>query len=426
MQLGIDLTASTVRLAVTDGNEVRHTATLPHAATRLATLVAARVSLPAPLATKITGVRIAAAPEESDLRLAGIGLIRVAPPTMPALRPFASWPGAAGEALRARSALVDGGSDFVGNEARRADGAELRVVAERLTAAGADRLIVSAAGAPSAPWLEREAASEIAIAGTAPSGAWVTVAHASGGTGIREREHAAALNLGLADWGEDLARAATAAFPNWEVGFAHGLGGFGSGAELMRQPLGALHGVVRAAARGVRLVTGDDDFILALAHRGAMRLIGVTAGDVDRADVERRWGIAHNHLALDFVECDSSTPSDVHRAPEAQRMLSRRPGYPVIVVNSSGNGSSALEFATALGVTHGEITVSLERIARRPQGSKAGDDKAEALVEEAITRAILAGAAPELGLTRTTDVRPLAYVADPIDTVRVSVTGAPA
>ncbi|MFF8818563.1 hypothetical protein ACF07D_11270 [Leucobacter sp. NPDC015123] len=429
MQLGIDLTASTVRLAVADGEQLRFTAEVQPQVGLVETLAAARACLPPELDSAVTAVRIAIVPGKRDLQLTDVGVLRIAPRSMAALRPFAAWPGTAGASLRARSAEVPGGSDFVGNHKLPADPTQLCEAASGVVAAGASRLVVSAAGAPSAPWLERTAAGVLRT----ELGLHVEVAHELGGTGVREREHAAALNLGLTSWAEAVVADARRAFPDSDLGFAHGMGGFGSAAEFVRQPLGVFHGVVRAAVLGVSRVTGHTDFILVSARDDSTTLVGVTGGEPDRADVEQLWGVTHNHLALDSVELPLGAGADPATSPLGRRMLARRPGYPVVAIgDAAASGaepaglSGVLQWAIAFGATQGRVTVLIERVLRRGLGTHAAAEQTLALVEEAVTRATLAGAAPSPEPRSSADVRPLAYVSDPVDTVRVRVSGAPA
>lgn len=435
MRLGLESSAAGVRLAVVDGGEVAYTAEVPPQRDLRAGLAAARASLPRAIGAAVTEVRIAAVPGAEDLELGALGHVRIAAPTMPALAPFASWPASLVAELGGRVATVTGGSDFVGNSAAAAPEVQLRGAKERLLAAGATRLTVAAAGATSAPWIERQAASVLA-AGEVALATAVTPAHTIGGTGLREREHAAVLNAGLRGWAERVVSDARTVFPDLPIGFAHGLGGFGSPEELVRFPLGSVHGRVRAAALGVMRLRGVNDAVLAVLDPTRSVLVGLTSGVLDRADVERLWGITHNSLALDLVELGTSesgdqslatlAPGDLAATPELARVLARRPGYPVVAVGAVAAVHGAEPFAIALGAALGTVTVALERVVPRPPGGEpAASHGATGLIEEAKTRAILAGADPLRLGEATVDRRPLAYVADRVDTVRVRVNGAP-
>ena len=427
MQLGLDIGATAVRLAVIDRGEPIHTAEIAAVGTLSEQLATVRAQLPRAHRERLNGLRLAVSPTLADLDLSGVGHLRIAPPTMPALRPFAAWPPELLAALGHRSVEVSGGSDYVGSNIVGAAQEQLKAARAHLVRAGATRLVVSAAGAPSAPALEREAARVLAPTPDLP----VTLAHTIGGTGLREREHAAVLNAGLVSWAERVVSETRAVFPDVRFGFAHGLGGYGSADELVRHPLGALHGRIAAAALGVMSLTGSADFLLGVAEPGRVRLVGVTGGSLDRADVEALWGITHNSLALDLVELAAASPAELAAAPELARMLSRRPDYPVVVAGPcaadtrvSDGDIVSTPFAPAVGAALGRVTVALERVVTRGTAVPAAEH-AEALVEEATTRAILAGADPARIDVEVIDSRPISYVAEPVDTVRVRVSGDP-
>lgn len=433
MQLGLDVGATTVRLAVVDGGELIRTAEITAGRDLRETLAAVRAELSG--AHRLQEVRLAVVPTLAELDLSGVGHVRIAPATMPALRPFAAWPSELRAGLANRLVEVSGGSDYVGSNIVRASASDLTAARAHLERAGATHLVVSAAGAPSAPLLEREAAAVLAPDADFP----VTLAHTVGGTGLREREHAAVLNAGLVGWAERVVSDTRAVFPDARLGFAHGLGGYGSAEELIRHPLGALHGRIAAAALGAMALTRSADFLLGVGESGGVRLVGVTGGVLDRADVEALWGTTHNSLALDLDEIRCSSRAELAVSPEIARMLARRPGYPVVVAGQIGEAASAqgestradggivsMPFALAYGSVLGRVTVALERVVPRPPGAPAAAaSQAEGLVEEATTRAILAGADPARIQAAVIDVRALAYVAEAVDTVRVRVSREP-
>lgn len=111
MQLGLDIGATAVRLAVIDRGEPIHTAEIAAVGTLSEQLATVRAQLPRAHRERLNGLRLAVSPTLADLDLSGVGHLRIAPPTMPALRPFAAWPPELRAALGHRSVEVSGGSD---------------------------------------------------------------------------------------------------------------------------------------------------------------------------------------------------------------------------------------------------------------------------------------------------------------------------
>ncbi len=425
MKLGLDVTEHRIRaVAVSDGS-TDWRCERPARGDLAVDLADVVSSLPTAVREELDEVRLAIAPREADLELERVGLIRVAPGTMPALGPLASWPDELRSGLAGRVAQLSGGTNFFGTASASPRREELFAEYDRLSRCGAERTVIAAAGALAAPDIERSVERMLRdVDGE------TILAHTMGGIGMRERESSAVVNAGLIPWAKRTALAAAAAFPGMSVAFAHGLGGYGSPAEFCRLPLGSVEARLRAAALGAERTRGSADLLLAVLEGGSVQLFGVTDGVPDRADVGTVWGVPHNHIAIDAVTVHpeagaASVESRYHDALAALRR--RRPGHEAVMVGDVESEKIDDRFAIALGAALGRVRVEVERVVSGgATGGAAGDDEAVvALGEEGRTRAVLAGADPRMSHVVSVEARSVAYVTDPVRTVRVTVTGDP-
>lgn len=421
MRIGVDITPDHLRAVVLDAGSVIWAEEIDRPCAPADGCRRLIRRLDPVLRAGLSGATVAIAPGRSDLRLERIGLIRISPPSAAALGPLSGWPVELAAGMTGRVRIVPGGATFLGTDAVHPDPDEIATAAGELADAGAEHIVIAASGALAVPEVERRA--QRAARRGAPS-ARVTLSHELGGLGLRERESSAVLEAGLGDWSKQLAGEIREAFAPLPVSFARGLGSRVDSAYFAAHPLGAIDARRRCAVEGSVLLADDGDLVVVFTDRDEVVVIGVSDFRIERQDVAEIWGVPYNHQPFE-AGVHPRANQKAWESDAAQAAL-RRPGHAVVVVGDGPpermmtNGAMAV----AVGAARADIVVETERIVTA--GPERMDAELAAIIEDARSRAVLAGAGPADELVIVVETAPISYVPEGTSSVRVTArsTGA--
>ncbi|WP_371778468.1 hypothetical protein [Streptosporangium subroseum] len=336
----------------------------------------------------------AVAVDLDGVRRAPVAVIRVASPCPPGLGPLVGWPEDSGVGT-----VVRGGHSLTGRPITELD---TDAVARFAAECGLTDFAVTATGSPILPHHEL-AVAEI-IADEVP-GARITLSYEFGRAGLRERENSAILNAALGPHAARIADRVAQDLPGASVFFARSGAGLVSAHYFRRYPLICYLGAFTCALRGGAALAGRDD--TAVQERGAVVRTGLVTGGMPRIG-DRRDMIVPLNVRLPLVV---SASEGVAVGPYARQA---GPGWQV---------PEQAELAVAYGAALARPTVDVERIVQA-RGRAELDRALDVARDEALTRAVSAGAAP--GSARVTDtiVNPLSYLPDGLFRVVVTAEGA--
>jgi hypothetical protein len=420
MRIGVDVTAARMRAAVVDADSVVWTGRVDRPRSLTSGCRELLGLLDERMRAALEGATIAVAPSAADLALEGVGLLRISPAAADALGPLKGWPTALAARVAERTRVLHGGSNFLGTESVTPGDSDVRLAVEELRAAGADRVVVAAAGALADPSVERRVARVIREA--APE-VPVTLAHLLGGMGLRERENSAVLEAALMPWAQGLAARLSESFGAIPVSVARGVGGRVLLDYFASHPFGAIDGRRRAAVEGAISLSGSDDLVVVFADEEEIVTVGVSGGRLGRPDVSHAWGVPHNHQPIEARTRSRSAGAAFSPDADAVDLLQHRPGHEVVVVGDARDRPvlDGGAFAVAIGAALAVVVVETERIVTA--ASDRLSSAIDAIVEETRSRAITAGADPALPGPVSIEAVPVSYVPDGTRSVRVRIGG---
>ncbi|MEU4090659.1 hydantoinase/oxoprolinase family protein [Streptomyces aureus] len=302
--------------------------------------------------------------------------------------------------------------------------------AHRASAAGVTALAVCAAGAPTAPGPELEAAA--IIAGILPD-AVLSLSYEIGSPGLRERENATILNAALGGWADDLVqdcqRALRSAGIDAPLLFARDSGGLVSADYFRRHPVIATSPATPCAARGAAARTGSDNAVVVDTGARSVRCLKVVDGEPARH--ERPCpGVLGVRVQLGAPDVSEVTPgADSELRAVLARLGDSLPGAPVI---HTGGPAEALRtaaapesrFDAARHAARADCRAELEHIVSAA-GRAELDQMLEAARGHALSLAIAAGAAPGTVRIKALTHAPVAYLPAGVHRVTVQATGEP-
>jgi N-methylhydantoinase A/oxoprolinase/acetone carboxylase beta subunit len=405
-------------------------------------------------------------------RLAPTAAVRLALPATASLPPFVDWPEALVDAVRGTGYLAHGGHEFDGRVIAPLDHDELKRHAADIAARGLRSVAISSVFAPVNSEFEVEAAAVLA-AELGPDVA-ISLSHEIGRIGLLERENATIINASLREladqivggleqavrghgitaplylsqndgtlMGVDFARrypvATFASGPTNSMRGAALLSGLGTCAVV---DIGGMPDVLSIGIGGGSLVRGDGDLVgpdsvgyelgrRALVFGGDTLTttdIAVAAGMAEVGDPSR---VAHLSPALIRRTLDTIA---VRVADVVERMRTSSAPLPVVAV---GGGSILLPeelegfgrivrpedfaVANAVGAAIAQVSGELDRVYSVSEGSRqqALDDARQ----EAVERAVAAGASPATVEIVDFDELPIPYLPGNAIRIRAKAVG---
>jgi hypothetical protein len=339
--------------------------------------------------------RVAAVAVDLDgVRRAPVAAIRVAGPCPPGLGPMVGWPEGSGVAT-----VVRGGHSLTGRPIAELD---TDAVARFAAECGLTDFAVTATGSPVLSHHEL-AVAEI-IADEVP-GARITLSYEFGRTGLRERENSAILNAALGPQAAVIADKVAGDLPGMSVFFARTGTGLVSAHYFRRYPMTCYMGAFTCALRGGAALAGLDE--TAVQERGAVVRTGLVTGGTPRIG-DRCDTLVPLSVRLPLIVPASEGIAVGHFAHQAG------PGWQV---------PEQAKLAVAYGATLARPTVEVERIVQA-RGRAELDRELDATRDEALTRAVSAGAAPGSARVVTTTVNPLSYLPDGLFRIELMAEGA--
>ena len=285
MRLGIDAgRATTVAVLVPSDGGIAAQATVRSAASLGGSLRAVLAALPRQALADVALVALTGDFPAHPADLTPAAVLRISAPAHAALAPVADWPADAALAVDSRIAVVSGGTSLTGHTLGRLDRAAVAEFARRVADQGVRDFAVAAAGAPTVPGPELEAAEIIT---EQVPGAAITLSHEIGRIGLRERESAAVLNAVLrgrtARLCDEGLRALNRAGLRVPLFVARNAGGLVSTEYLRRYPVIGTASAVASALRGGALLAGADRAVVIDAAAAETRCGAVRGGEVERA-----------------------------------------------------------------------------------------------------------------------------------------------
>ncbi|MGP8297174.1 hydantoinase/oxoprolinase family protein [Streptomyces inhibens] len=438
MRLGIDLGRATCVAALLDrdGRLAAHAVVDSTAGT--AESVRRVLAELGPLASAAESVALVTDLARRPHAVRRVALVRVASGSHPALAPLADWPAPARTAVDALTAVVAGGGTVTGGPAAPLDRSAVAAFARQARAADVSAFAVCAAGAPTHPGPELEAAA--VLADVVP-GATISLSHEIGSAGLRERENATAVNAALGDWAAHLAteaaRALRSAGLTAPLFFARDDGGLVSAEYFRCYPVIATVPTTACAARGAAAAAGVGRALVVDAGARSVRCLAVVDGEPERAVRPGPGPLAVPvHLGSpDIHEYDSrqAEPEDLARFVARQRERAADTeliytGGGAELIGAPGAGADlrtrcltdAARFAAAsmCRVEHEQFVV----VAGRAEF----EQRLAAVRDHALSRVVAAGAAPDTAHIESISHAPVAYLPAGVHRVTVRAAGRPA
>ncbi|MFE7156884.1 hydantoinase/oxoprolinase family protein [Streptomyces sp. NPDC057636] len=425
MRLGIDVGRATTVAVLTDAaGQVVGEALADSAPTTAVSLRRALARL-GPLPGTIRAVAVVCDLARRPLVPRRVAALRISPGHHPALGPFVGWPEKSRTAVAGPYQTVAGGSSVTGQPLAALDRTATADFAHRARAAGVMAFAVCAAGAPTAPGPELEAAG--IIAENVPD-ATLSLSYEIGSPGLRERENATVLNAALGGWADALVQECRQALRSAGIDapllFARDSGGLVSADYFRRHPVIAISPATPCAARGAVARTGSEHAVVVDAGVGSVRCLTVVDGEPVRH--ERPYpgalGVRVQLGAPDVTEVAEGAADDIHAA--VARLGELVPGAPVL--HTGGRAADVPEgrFDAARHAARADCRAEIEHIV-----SAAGRAELDHLLDDArghaLSLAIAAGAAPATVRVRTLTHAPVAYLPAGVHRVTVQATGEP-
>lgn len=412
-----------------------------------------------------------------------VAVLRIGGPLTHAVPPLVTWPAALRSTVEAGSLIVAGGCEFDGEPIASLDEAAIAAFALAI-ASEAEAIAITAVFSPVDPADELRAGAILrAELGEIP----VSMSHEIGSMGLLERENATVLNAALSGDATGTAAALRAAMRrhgmNAECYLAQNDGTLMALPYATRFPVLAIGSGPANSMRGGAHSSGVTDAIVADIGGSSTAVGRLVNGFPSESLIPYTVsGVVTNFRLPDLVEvaigggpvhdalcCGGSTPTLTDAAvlagraafgsrpvpghwskrlgrdlAEADRLLAEavdRVGMgaedlPLVVVGGGGRiapdripGIAEVirpphfEVANALGAAIAPVSGYAERIcAGRPDLLRAA---IEELTTDAFSRAIQAGADPDLVQVAGIEEVPLAYLRDPAVRIKVRATGAP-
>ncbi|MGW6204391.1 hydantoinase/oxoprolinase family protein [Streptomyces sp. NPDC055089] len=428
MRLGIDVGRATTAAVLTDatgqvvGEALADSA--PTTAVSLRRVLAGLGPLPGTVRAVAVVTDLARRPHVPRR----VAVLRLSPDCHPALGPFVGWPGPAREAVAGPFRTVAGGSSVTGRPLAALDGRAVADFARGARLAGVTAFAVCAAGAPTTPGPELEAAG--IIAEHVPDAA-LSLSYEIGSPGLRERENATVLNAALGDWADELAqdsrRALRAAGIDAPLLFARDSGGLVSAGYFRRHPVIATSPATPCAARGAAVRTGSERAVVVDASGGPVRCLTLVDGEPARH--ERPYpgalGVRVQLGAPDVTEVAAGAGAGETDEVLA-RLAERVPGAPVIRTGARAGAEGHPEgrYDAARHAARADCRAETEHIVSAA-GRAELDHLLEASRDHALSQAIAAGAAPTTVRVRSLTHAPVAYLPAGVHRVTVQATGEP-
>jgi hypothetical protein len=447
MRLGIDVGRATTAAVVVGPGGIEATALAPSSSGLGASLRAVLRELPPTVLATVASVCVATDLDRTAPRLRPVTAVRIGPPCHPALAPFAGWPADVVDPVRGHVAIVGGGSSLTGRRLAPLDRAALAETARRAADAGTTFFAVTGAGSLTRPEHELQAAELLA---DTVRDARISLSHEIGRIGLRERENATVLNAALQAAADALVEQCRAALKAAGVRapllLARDAGGAVSAEYFRRFPVVATQPTVACALLGAAADIGADQAIVVDAGASAARCGTVTATGLERheggpglfglllgldlpavasvplgtgtKDLSAQAGAADTAERL-AVLVGRSTP----RLPQARRILAG--GAADLLGPDAGELAPHAAHAAALGAAHAHPMAEFEQVI--VAGGREELAAAVALVQDqALSRVVAAGAAPESAQVSETTQAPVSYLPEGVHRIRVRAVGAPA
>ncbi|MGW2077442.1 hypothetical protein ACWCOW_11020 [Streptomyces sp. NPDC001939] len=427
MRLGIQVGRGTTAAVLTEagpGGPVVARAVVPSAPTVAACLrrVLARLGAPP---DRVRTVALVTDLARRPAALQRVAAVRISPDFHAALGPFVGWRQTVVDAVAGPYETVAGGSSVTGQPLAPLDRRAVAAFASRARSAGITGFALSAAGAPTDPGPELEAAEIIAVA--VPD-AVLSLSHEIGSPGLRERENATILNAALGGWAEELVqdcrRALRSAGIDAPLLFARDSGGLVSADYFRRHPVVATSPAVPCAARGAVARTGGERALVVYEDARATRCLAVADGEPVRHDrpYPGALGVRVQLGAPDVAEVAADAGADEVAAVVA-RLAERAPGAPVLRTGPDAEAAEA-PFDAARHVAGAECRAEIERIVSAA-GRAELDHLLDATRGHALAQAVAAGAAPGTVRVRSFAHAPVAYLPAGVHRVTVQAVGEP-
>ncbi|MFB7756050.1 hydantoinase/oxoprolinase family protein [Streptomyces sp. NPDC056121] len=426
MRLGIDVGRATTAAVLADpghADRVEAEAVVASAPTTAVSLsrVLARLG---PLPGRVRAVAVVTDLARRPPMPRRVAVLRISPNSHAALGPLVGWPQSVRAEVAGPYEVVAGGSSVTGRPLAALDRRAVAHFAHRARAAGVTAFALSAAGAPTVPGPEWEA-SEI-IAETVPDAA-LSLSYEIGSPGLRERENATILNAALGGWAEELVRDCRRALRSAGIDapllFARDSGGLVSADYFCRHPVIATSPATSCAARGAVTRTGSEQAVVVDAGARSVRCLTVVEGEPVRH--ERPYpgalGVRVQLGSPDVTEWTQGPGAEDIDAVVA-RLAERVPGAPV--VRTGGGADSEGRFDAARHGTHADCRAEIEHIVVAA-GRAELDHLMDAARDQALSRAIAAGAAPATVRVRSLTHAPVAYLPAGVHRVTVQAAGEP-
>ncbi|MGW1003117.1 hydantoinase/oxoprolinase family protein [Streptomyces sp. NPDC002520] len=360
-----------------------------------------------------------------------VAVLRISPNSHAALGPLVGWPQPVHAEVAGPYEVVAGGSSVTGRPLAALDRRAVTGFALRARAAGVTAFALSAAGAPTVPGPELEAAEIIA---EAVPDAVLSLSYEIGSPGLRERENATILNAALGGWADELVqdcrRALRSARIDAPLLFARDSGGLVSADYFRRHPVIATSPATSCAARGAVARTGSGQAVVVDAGARSVRCLTVVDGEPVRH--ERPYpgalGVRVQLGAPDVTEWAQGTGAEEIRALAA-RLAERVPGAPVIHTGGraavfAGAPVAEGRFDAARHAARADCRAEIEHIVSAA-GRAELDHLLDAARDQALSRAIAAGAAPATVRVRSLTHAPVAYLPAGVHRVTVQAAGEP-
>ncbi|MBO1329781.1 hydantoinase/oxoprolinase family protein [Streptomyces sp. VRA16 Mangrove soil] len=429
MRLGIDLGRDTTAAVLVEAgpqSPVVARAAAPSAPTTAVSLrrVLARLG---PLPARPRTVAVVTDLTQGPLALQRVAALRISPESHAALGPFVGWPQAVRAEVAGPYETVAGGSSVTGQSLGSLDQQAVAAFAFRARTAGITVFALSAAGAPTDPGPELEAAE--VIAGVVPDAA-ISMSHEIGSPGLRERENATILNAALGGQAgelvQDCRRVLRSAGIDAPLLFARDSGGLVAADYFRRYPLVATAPAAPCAARGAAVRTGNERAVVVVAGARATRCLVVVDGEPVRHErpCPGALGVRVQLGAPDVAEVAADAGADEVTAVVA-RLTERAPGAPVIRTGPPADTevSDGL-FDAARDAAGAECRAEIERIVSAA-GRAELDQLLEATRGHTLARAVTAGAAPGTVRLRSFAHAPVAYLPAGVHRVTAQAVGEP-
>ncbi|GAA2803793.1 hypothetical protein GCM10010470_43670 [Saccharopolyspora taberi] len=415
-------------VAVVDANGVRASAAVDTPTSDVAGALRALLRrLPeqlAPTSVSIATSRFSDALADAS-ELAPVAVLRLAHSDRSVLPPLSGWPGRLCSAVRGWSAVLPGGFDLTGRALGDLDLPAVLRFAEDAANRGARGLTVTAVGSPIRA--EQEIAVAEAVHHAVPE-LPVTLSHEIGGLGLLARENTAVLNAASRPLAERVADECRAVVDELLPGAAtlftrHDAAAMNT-EYLRRFPLAALEADTAAALRGAAVLAETGDAVVV-----DLRADRARAGLVDNGFPRRATDAGVPPLSLPLP--DVAVADDIGRT--VSRLRGAAEPRPVVV---TGTPERAARVASALGarcpadgVVAGAVGAAWAQPAAEVDRVVVESDDLDLATaidragEEAMVRAVSAGARPDS--VRIAEVRTgsVAYLPGSVYRVQVRATG---